>query len=40
MFYRAKLATVWMNEEWYNDRVRAEGDPSWVRVILGPDIPI
>ncbi|KDQ18951.1 hypothetical protein BOTBODRAFT_28429 [Botryobasidium botryosum FD-172 SS1] len=27
---RVRLATVWMNEEWYNDRIRSASDPSWV----------
>ena len=26
-----RLATTWMNEEWYNDQIRAESDPDWVR---------
>jgi len=25
-----RLATTWMNEEWYNDRIRLAKDPSWV----------
>jgi symplekin len=27
---RIHLASAWMNEEWYNDRIRSEADPSWV----------
>ncbi|RDX54248.1 hypothetical protein OH76DRAFT_1398571 [Lentinus brumalis] len=26
---RIRLATTWMNEEWYNDRVRQTQDPNW-----------
>ncbi|KIK09035.1 hypothetical protein K443DRAFT_672073 [Laccaria amethystina LaAM-08-1] len=26
---RIRLATTWMNEEWYNDRIRCEKDPDW-----------
>ncbi|KAG9035999.1 hypothetical protein FRB95_009999 [Tulasnella sp. JGI-2019a] len=26
---RSRLATIWMNEEWYNDVVRREQDPYW-----------
>ncbi|KAF8587835.1 hypothetical protein K439DRAFT_1652134 [Ramaria rubella] len=26
---RIRLATVWMNEEWYNDRVRSRQCPDW-----------
>ena len=28
--YRVRLATAWMNEEWYNDRIRTGSDPNWV----------
>lgn len=28
---RIRLATTWMNEEWYNDRIRLPVDPNWVR---------
>ena len=27
---RQRLATIWMNEEWYNDTVRRELNSSWV----------
>ncbi|KIK99799.1 hypothetical protein PAXRUDRAFT_822333 [Paxillus rubicundulus Ve08.2h10] len=26
---RLRLATTWMNEEWYNDRIRIGNDPNW-----------
>ncbi|KIJ65684.1 hypothetical protein HYDPIDRAFT_131045 [Hydnomerulius pinastri MD-312] len=26
---RLRLATIWMNEEWYNDRIRIGNDPDW-----------
>ncbi|KAJ2915453.1 hypothetical protein MD484_g4945, partial [Candolleomyces efflorescens] len=26
---RVRLATTWMNEEWYNDRIRLDKDPNW-----------
>ncbi|KAL4063109.1 Symplekin tight junction protein C terminal-domain-containing protein [Scleroderma yunnanense] len=26
---RLPLATTWMNEEWYNDRIRTAADPNW-----------
>ncbi|KAL4250329.1 hypothetical protein ABKN59_005891 [Abortiporus biennis] len=26
---RLRLATAWMNEEWYNDRIRRQQDPDW-----------
>ncbi|KAF9072274.1 Symplekin tight junction protein C terminal-domain-containing protein [Rhodocollybia butyracea] len=26
---RIRLATTWMNEEWYNDQVRLERNPDW-----------
>ncbi|SJL03526.1 related to Symplekin [Armillaria ostoyae] len=26
---RIRLATTWMNEEWYNDRIRSAHDPTW-----------
>ncbi|KAJ6518677.1 Symplekin tight junction protein C terminal-domain-containing protein [Mycena sanguinolenta] len=26
---RIRLATTWMNEEWYNDRIQLETDPDW-----------
>ncbi|EAU90241.2 cleavage/polyadenylation specificity factor [Coprinopsis cinerea okayama7 len=26
---RVRLATTWMNEEWYNDQIRTAKDPSW-----------
>ncbi|EPQ56463.1 hypothetical protein GLOTRDRAFT_59735 [Gloeophyllum trabeum ATCC 11539] len=26
---RVRLATTWMNEEWYNDRIRSADDPDW-----------
>ncbi|KAG6866570.1 hypothetical protein C0991_002055 [Blastosporella zonata] len=26
---RVRLATTWMNEEWYNDQLRLAEDPSW-----------
>ncbi|KAH7890752.1 Symplekin tight junction protein C terminal-domain-containing protein [Phlebopus sp. FC_14] len=26
---RMRLAITWMNEEWYNDRIRIENDPNW-----------
>ncbi|KAK7030720.1 mitogen-activated protein kinase [Favolaschia claudopus] len=26
---RIRLATTWMNEEWYNDRIQLEADPEW-----------
>ncbi|TCD69615.1 hypothetical protein EIP91_006840 [Steccherinum ochraceum] len=26
---RLRLATVWMNEEWYNDQIRTKADPEW-----------
>ena len=28
--HRVRLATAWMNEEWYNDRMRSSSDPNWV----------
>jgi hypothetical protein len=28
---RVRLATTWMNEEWYNDQVRQGIDRDWVR---------
>ena len=27
---RIRLATSWMNEEWYNDWIRMQQDPNWV----------
>jgi len=27
---RVRLATAWMNEEWYNDRIRRGSDSKWV----------
>jgi symplekin len=27
---RLRLATTWMNEEWYNDRIRSDKDRNWV----------
>ena len=29
-FFRVRLATVWMNEEWYNDRIRSKQKRGWV----------
>ncbi|KAE9401084.1 hypothetical protein BT96DRAFT_919061 [Gymnopus androsaceus JB14] len=26
---RIRLATTWMNEEWYNDQIRLERNPNW-----------
>ncbi|KAI5992588.1 Symplekin tight junction protein C terminal-domain-containing protein [Pisolithus orientalis] len=26
---RLRLAITWMNEEWYNDRIRSAADPNW-----------
>ncbi|KAJ3710952.1 Symplekin tight junction protein C terminal-domain-containing protein [Lentinula raphanica] len=26
---RIRLATTWMNEEWYNDQIRLEKNPNW-----------
>ncbi|KIK60366.1 hypothetical protein GYMLUDRAFT_43667 [Collybiopsis luxurians FD-317 M1] len=26
---RIRLATTWMNEEWYNDQIRQERNPNW-----------
>ncbi|KAJ4473814.1 Symplekin tight junction protein C terminal-domain-containing protein [Lentinula aciculospora] len=26
---RVRLATTWMNEEWYNDQIRLERNPKW-----------
>jgi len=26
-----RLATTWMNEEWYNDQIRSSKDREWVR---------
>ncbi|KAF5383732.1 hypothetical protein D9615_003524 [Tricholomella constricta] len=26
---RVRLATTWMNEEWYNDQIRLTDDPDW-----------
>ncbi|CAK5273974.1 unnamed protein product [Mycena citricolor] len=26
---RIRLATAWMNEEWYNDRIQSQADPDW-----------
>ncbi|KAI6016044.1 Symplekin tight junction protein C terminal-domain-containing protein [Pisolithus microcarpus] len=26
---RLRLAITWMNEEWYNDRIRSSADPNW-----------
>jgi symplekin len=31
---RVRLASAWMNEEWYNDRVRGERDPEFVRAAV------
>ncbi|KAG6381608.1 hypothetical protein JVT61DRAFT_206 [Boletus reticuloceps] len=28
---RLRLATTWMNEEWYNDRIRVANGSNWVR---------
>jgi len=28
--FRLPLITIWMNEEWYNDRIRMADDPDWV----------
>ncbi|KAG9093472.1 hypothetical protein FS749_014324, partial [Ceratobasidium sp. UAMH 11750] len=28
---RVRLAIVWMNEEWYNDRIQAKANPNWER---------
>jgi hypothetical protein len=27
---RIRLATTWMNEEWYNDQIRLAKDRNWV----------
>ncbi|GLB41805.1 putative symplekin tight junction protein C terminal [Lyophyllum shimeji] len=27
---RVRLATTWMNEEWYNDQIRLAEDPNWL----------
>lgn len=32
--YRVRLATAWMNEEWYNDRIRSGSDPNWVSILF------
>ncbi|KAG8927139.1 hypothetical protein FRC02_008439 [Tulasnella sp. 418] len=26
---RLRVATIWMNEEWFNDTIRTERDPNW-----------
>jgi hypothetical protein len=36
--YRVRLATAWMNEEWYNDRIRSGSDPNWV--CTSPSLPL
>lgn len=28
---RVRLALIWMNEEWYNDTIRASENPNWFR---------
>jgi len=35
---RVQLATTWMNEEWYNDRIRSGSDPNWVCTLHRPHI--
>ena len=30
IFCRVRLATTWMNEEWYNDQLRSAKDRQWV----------
>lgn len=30
---RVRLATTWMNEEWYNDQIRLASNPDWVQVV-------
>lgn len=32
--HRIRLATTWMNEEWYNDQLRLAEDPNWVETSL------
>ncbi len=27
---RVRLATTWMNEEWYNDQIRSQDERNWV----------
>ena len=31
---RVRLATAWMNEEWYNDQIRLTADRTWVSATL------
>jgi hypothetical protein len=31
-----RLATTWMNEEWYNDQIRSARDREWVRSSISP----
>ena len=31
--FRIRLATAWMNEEWYNDQIRMSIDPDWVSLV-------
>lgn len=33
MICRIRLATTWMNEEWYNDQIRSQVEPGWVSSI-------
>jgi len=35
---RVQLATTWMNEEWYNDRIRSSSDPNWVCTLHRPPL--
>lgn len=30
---RVRLATTWMNEEWYNDQIRSSKNKSWVSLV-------
>lgn len=35
IFLRERLAIIWMNEEWYNDRLRKSKDPEYVSQFTG-----
>ena len=37
---RVRLATLWMNEEWFNDHVRSQKEPDWVRNIASTCVKI
>lgn len=34
--FRARIASVWMNEEWFNDTLRLRHNSNWVNSVLSP----